>query len=373
MKDIAFVALLFPTLAVLFFFATPVLAQTQQYPSVVDCDIRATPQSIVAGDSAVLSWQIFNFNFFGFLSFSGSIDNGVGALTGNGSRAVYPSQTTTYTLTANYDIFFGLVSQPFKSCQTTVTVTPKADRCVPTYSCVGNAIRNSCNGVVSPCAAGAQCAEGQCVACGTPSTIPVDAGSCSASYTEPGTYTFTVPSAQQFNGLTVTVNGAGGGGGSGECDDYYGSQGWCRDAGPGISGGASSFGSFVAAQGGEGGAVGASIYLLSIFFPPAPGAAGSGSGGDANTTGGGAAGGLGGKAANLTAFGGGNGSRGGNGGKAVKDYGPGDLAPGSTIAVTVGQGGRGGGAQSSGSTITVLGGSTAGHPGSDGSVTIMCK
>lgn len=361
------------SLALLSFVALPAFAVAQSNPSIVDCDIRATPASIVAGDSAVLSWQILNFDFFGFVSFSGSIDNGVGAVTGNGSRAVYPTQTTTYTLTANYDFLFGIVHYPFKSCQTTIAVSPAGARCVPTYSCVGDAIRNSCNGVVSPCAAGAQCAEGQCVACGTPSTIPVDAGSCSASYTEPGTYTFTVPSAQQFNGLTVTVNGAGGGGGSGECDDYYASQGWCRDAGPGISGGASSFGSFVTARGGEGGAVGASIFLLSIFFPPTPGAAGSGSGGDTNTTGGGAAGGLGGKAANLTAFGGGNGSRGGNGGKAVKDYGPGDLAPGSMIAITVGQRGRGGGAQSFDSTVTLFSGSTAGHPGSDGSVTIMCK
>jgi peptidoglycan/xylan/chitin deacetylase (PgdA/CDA1 family) len=52
----------------------------------------ATPASIAAGSSAVLSWTVTGAS-------STSIDQGVGTVTGS-SKSVSPAQTTTYTLTA---------------------------------------------------------------------------------------------------------------------------------------------------------------------------------------------------------------------------------------------------------------------------------
>ncbi len=51
------------------------------------------PHSIERGQSATLRWSVGN-------STDISIDQGLGAVAANGSRQVFPSQTTTYTLTA---------------------------------------------------------------------------------------------------------------------------------------------------------------------------------------------------------------------------------------------------------------------------------
>src|SRR5580698_6586127 len=51
------------------------------------------PRSIERGQAATLRWSVGN-------STDISIDNGLGAVAANGSRQVFPSQTTTYTLTA---------------------------------------------------------------------------------------------------------------------------------------------------------------------------------------------------------------------------------------------------------------------------------
>jgi hypothetical protein len=53
----------------------------------------AHPTHIVAGSSAMLIWAVSN-------SFTVSIDNGVGPVPENGSIAVFPTTTTTYTMTA---------------------------------------------------------------------------------------------------------------------------------------------------------------------------------------------------------------------------------------------------------------------------------
>jgi peptidoglycan-associated lipoprotein len=51
------------------------------------------PRSIERGQSATLRWSVGN-------STDIAIDQGLGAVAANGSRQVFPSQTTTYTLTA---------------------------------------------------------------------------------------------------------------------------------------------------------------------------------------------------------------------------------------------------------------------------------
>jgi peptidoglycan-associated lipoprotein len=51
------------------------------------------PRSIERGQAATLRWSVGN-------STDISIDQGLGAIAANGSRQVFPSQTTTYTLTA---------------------------------------------------------------------------------------------------------------------------------------------------------------------------------------------------------------------------------------------------------------------------------
>ncbi len=53
----------------------------------------AEPRTIERGQSATLRWSVANATDM-------SIDQGLGAVQANGSRQVFPSQTTTYTLTA---------------------------------------------------------------------------------------------------------------------------------------------------------------------------------------------------------------------------------------------------------------------------------
>src|SRR5271166_2099069 len=53
----------------------------------------AEPRSIERGQSATLRWSVANATDM-------SIDQGLGAVQANGNRQVFPSATTTYTLTA---------------------------------------------------------------------------------------------------------------------------------------------------------------------------------------------------------------------------------------------------------------------------------
>ena len=54
----------------------------------------AEPSSIDRGQSSTLRWEVTNANQI-------SIDNGVGTVQPTGTRSVYPTETTTYKLTAN--------------------------------------------------------------------------------------------------------------------------------------------------------------------------------------------------------------------------------------------------------------------------------
>jgi peptidoglycan-associated lipoprotein len=54
----------------------------------------AEPRSIERGQSATLRWSVSNATDI-------TIDQGIGAVQSNGSRQVFPSATTTYTLVAN--------------------------------------------------------------------------------------------------------------------------------------------------------------------------------------------------------------------------------------------------------------------------------
>jgi len=53
----------------------------------------AEPRSIQSGQSATLSWSVANATDI-------SINGGIGAVAANGTRQVFPNNTTTYTLTA---------------------------------------------------------------------------------------------------------------------------------------------------------------------------------------------------------------------------------------------------------------------------------
>ncbi len=147
---------------------------------------------------------------------------------------------------------------------------------------------------------------------GGPTKPPVVPGS--QSFTTPGTYTFTVPA---YNTLTVDVRG--GGGGSGGMNHY----GWTPGAGS--PGGQSSFRGAIIANGGGPGSTDASYGY--------PGAHGTATGGDTNTTGGGAAGGPTGGGIMQGSY------NGGNGGRAIKSYAAEALLYLSTITVVVGAGG----------------------------------
>src|SRR5438477_365051 len=54
----------------------------------------AEPSTIQKGQSATLRWSVSNATDM-------KIDQGIGAVQSNGSRQVFPSATTTYTLVAN--------------------------------------------------------------------------------------------------------------------------------------------------------------------------------------------------------------------------------------------------------------------------------
>jgi len=157
-----------------------------------------------------------------------------------------------------------------------------------------------------------------------------------ASYTQPGTYKYAVPS--HYKSLTVTVNGAGGGA-AGIC--YYG------------------FG--IGSTAGENSSFNAPIPLVGYGGKGAVnyrrGAPGIATGGQINITGGGALGGYG----RLC-------GSGGNGGQAQSTWtwgASGAPASDTYVEVAVGKGGIGGGRNPYGYH--------AGASGADGSVTISCQ
>jgi peptidoglycan-associated lipoprotein len=72
----------------------------------------AEPSSIQRGQSATLSWSVANATDM-------SIDQGVGPIAANGTRQVFPANTTTYTLTAR-----GGGGSLTRSATVTVTAPP---------------------------------------------------------------------------------------------------------------------------------------------------------------------------------------------------------------------------------------------------------
>ena len=157
------------------------------------------------------------------------------------------------------------------------------------------------------------------------------------SIATPGTYSFVVPA---YSTLRIDVRGAGGGGGGSTYDVGY-------PGGNGTAGGAASVsGAGLVAYGGEAG-------QGSYYSQPGKAASGSAAGGNVlNSVGGGAPGGVGGT------YGFTKGGDGGDGGRAVSDFVPGALAPGTVLTVTVPAGGVGGAGQ------------VPGAPGSSGAVYI---
>ncbi len=72
----------------------------------------ANPTEIASGGLAILSWSVSNADTV-------SIDNGIGNVPAQGSRAVYPENNTTYTITANSSL-------GSNSAEVTVTVNQQA-------------------------------------------------------------------------------------------------------------------------------------------------------------------------------------------------------------------------------------------------------
>ncbi|MDO8514576.1 MAG: peptidoglycan-binding protein, partial [bacterium] len=95
-----------------------ILSKTYQYdsctvsaaPPAPICSLTASPSSITAGQSSTLTWSTTNAS-------SASINQSVGTVTTSGSRAVSPSATTQYTLTATG-------AGGTATCAETVTVAP---------------------------------------------------------------------------------------------------------------------------------------------------------------------------------------------------------------------------------------------------------
>src|SRR5262249_33463649 len=93
----------------------------------------ATPASVAPGAASTLSWSVNGGT-------SVSIDKGVGDVSGLNSKAVLPSQTTTYVLTASN-------SAGSVTAQSTVTVTTQIDTQPPTIPALLSAIAKSPNQV----------------------------------------------------------------------------------------------------------------------------------------------------------------------------------------------------------------------------------
>jgi len=75
----------------------------------------ASPSSIYQGSGSTLAWSVAGATTL-------ALDNGIGAVTGTSSRAVSPSGTTTYTLTATATLNGVSV---IRTAQATLSVSPQ--------------------------------------------------------------------------------------------------------------------------------------------------------------------------------------------------------------------------------------------------------
>ncbi len=67
---------------------------TPAAPAARITNFSAEPRAIQTGQSATLTWAVANATDI-------SINNGIGSVAANGTRQVFPTSTTTYTLTAS--------------------------------------------------------------------------------------------------------------------------------------------------------------------------------------------------------------------------------------------------------------------------------
>jgi uncharacterized protein YkwD/single-stranded DNA-binding protein len=100
-------------------------------PAPAISSFTATPSAITAGQTATLSWSVSGATTI-------SIDNGVGDVSALTSKAVSPTQTTTYRLTATNSA--GSASAP---ATVTVTAAPAVDAQPPTVPVLNSAIAKS--------------------------------------------------------------------------------------------------------------------------------------------------------------------------------------------------------------------------------------
>lgn len=70
--------------------------KVEKGPAAVVSSFTAEPSTIVRGESSTLKWTVSNATEV-------TIDNGIGTVSGSGSRQVFPSATTTYRMTAKGD------------------------------------------------------------------------------------------------------------------------------------------------------------------------------------------------------------------------------------------------------------------------------
>ena len=87
--------LLLPLLAMLFMTAACTIPGVTNEPPVID-SFDTSPGSITTGQSSTLSWSVSDATLV-------SIDQEIGDVALSGTRVVFPSTTTTYTLTATND------------------------------------------------------------------------------------------------------------------------------------------------------------------------------------------------------------------------------------------------------------------------------
>lgn len=70
--------------------------KVEKGPAAVVTSFTAEPSTIVRGEASTLKWNVSN-------AMEVTIDNGIGTVSGSGSRQVFPSATTTYRMTAKGD------------------------------------------------------------------------------------------------------------------------------------------------------------------------------------------------------------------------------------------------------------------------------
>ncbi len=161
-------------------------------PPMPACTLVAMPTAIQSGDSSTLTWTTENATSF-------SIDNGVNQVTpvAGGSRAVYPTQSTTYTGTA-------VGAGGTVHCTATVTVTHTTPP--PACTLVANPIAVQLGGS-STLTWTTQNATSFSIDQGINTVIPTDGGSRLVTPTQTTTYTGTVtgPGGTRNCSATVTV------------------------------------------------------------------------------------------------------------------------------------------------------------------------